>query len=600
MKATDTLTGLRLSCVVAAALVVWSCGEDEPSQEPFDYDAFIQELTGFPPVPDARDIPELDTGPPRLIDGQPCQRDDICYSGTCLLDSDNPRGYCTLLDCVTDADCPEDGRGVCAVGTNGRNLCAPPCSTAADCRDGYECRGSVVSSQSVCLWPPPAEPEPALDGEPCRQDRDCEGGTCLEDPDWPGGYCTSLNCESVNDCAGSAGVQSRCWLTPAQTFCVVDCDTDSDCRGGYACQAYARGLNRCAPTVANPVDPDVPAPEPAGSPIPLTCIVPAERDVSISFTVSERARSWMVGYFSRDGLSIEGRSLSTPTRAIDFGTSEGVYLNFTSLLFGSAGAILMPGTPAFAADVAPGLHTLRINTRSQNLCWYLIEEETAGARIDFNIYLVGVPGVTAATAPDDANFVRLLGIVDDILSPSGVQVGTVRYFDVPDDVADRYAIIRDGEDVQDLAIRTVSPGPEVSDALSLNVFFTQGFSFRDAAGVIGISSGLPGLAGMHGTVASAVAFTSEYLDRGDEDLELTAVVFAHEVGHFLGLFHTSEFYSDSTDPLSDTPACGPLIRSDPESCPDWRNLMFPFAGPDHTLLSAEQATIIRANPLSRD
>jgi hypothetical protein len=72
---------------------------------------------------------------------------------------------------------------------------------------------------------------------------------------------------------------------------------------------------------------------------------------------------------------------------------------------------------------------------------------------------------------------------------------------------------------------------------------------------------------------------------------------AHEIGHYLGLFHTTETDGSTTDPLDDTPNC--VGRAFPDACPDLTNLMFPYAGSDHTVITSDQAFQLAANPLTR-
>jgi hypothetical protein len=74
-------------------------------------------------------------------------------------------------------------------------------------------------------------------------------------------------------------------------------------------------------------------------------------------------------------------------------------------------------------------------------------------------------------------------------------------------------------------------------------------------------------------------------------------VLAHEVGHYLGLFHTTEQGGISQDPLEDTPSCPSTQWDNPARCPDITNLMFPFAGNDHMTLTRDQGDVIHANPL---
>jgi len=68
--------------------------------------------------------------------------------------------------------------------------------------------------------------------------------------------------------------------------------------------------------------------------------------------------------------------------------------------------------------------------------------------------------------------------------------------------------------------------------------------------LLGISGGIPGALGLHGTAASGVAIALDSVDLATADR-----VLFHEIGHQLGLFHTSESDGFSLEPLSDTPIC---------------------------------------------
>ena len=87
-------------------------------------------------------------------------------------------------------------------------------------------------------------------GDQCVLSTDCSTrGDRLCDTSQPGGYCTQFNC-STNSCPDNAlcvlfnsnvpgcGYDDRAGKYGsriARAFCVASCDTNEDCRGGYAC-----------------------------------------------------------------------------------------------------------------------------------------------------------------------------------------------------------------------------------------------------------------------------------------------------------------------------------------------------------------------------
>ena len=75
---------------------------------------------------------------------------------------------------------------------------------------------------------------------------------------------------------------------------------------------------------------------------------------------------------------------------------------------------------------------------------------------------------------------------------------------------------------------------------------------------LGIAAGIPGPNGIPGTAASGVMVSVDtHLDGDGETLltDLMGETMAHEVGHQLGLFHTTEDTGTEHDPIGDTPEC---------------------------------------------
>lgn len=555
------------------------------------------------------DAIELDLGTPDVDvvpfvgsdDGEPCQDAVECTGGVCNPDPAWPDGYCTTQPCSADAEC--SAPDVICSSFDNASMCLLTCRSDDSCRDGYYCGEAVGRPETVCLpgEPPVVIPDGNADGEECAVDADCVGGTCIEPPDWPNGYCTTIECRTFEDCArGVDGdINNRCLIQQQTNFCVRICESNDECRAGYTCQAIGGGVGFCAPGFSAPSE-EV---DLVDHPFDIVCGVETnDRGLAtIDFTIAEDTTAYMITPFGLDGGAVSPVGIELPDGGeVDLDGANGFQLT-PSILFGFINPVVIPATPQDEDQLQAGDHTLLVQTTSEDLCYYLLEETGSSSVIDLNVYLVGLPGVTAASAPDDESFIELFDAFGGIYEQAGVELGEIRFIDPPQDVVDTYQIIRSQGAAEALVVETDVPGDTLDDALSMNVFFTRAFSFQNGQGVLGISMGLPGAAGLHGTRSSGVAFTGEYMGgnipgEGNGNV-YTGIVLAHEVGHFLGLFHTSEQFGGGFDPLDDTPQCR---NNFPNGCPDIDNLMFPLAGSSHTELSDGQVWQIRVSPLTKE
>ena len=90
-------------------------------------------------------------------------------------------------------------------------------------------------------------------GEDCATSTDCSiSGDRLCDVTQPGGYCTVFNCEP-NTCPTEAACvafsEGTCSTASSstrfrRTFCMRECEDDSDCRSGYLCLDLSRDASR--------------------------------------------------------------------------------------------------------------------------------------------------------------------------------------------------------------------------------------------------------------------------------------------------------------------------------------------------------------------
>ena len=157
--------------------------------------------------------------------------------------------------------------------------------------------------------------------------------------------------------------------------------------------------------------------------------------------------------------------------------------------------------------------------------------------LPLNVYLAQGIAPVAATAATDTRLQTILASINTVLSQQGITLGDVDYYDVNDAT---YDFVTQGEFPTMLRDHT-APATEQR----LNLFFVQE---AFGGGVLGVAAGIAGPR-RNGTTLSGVM--SIYTGASTSFIGLVA---AHEICHFLGLFHTTE--SDgSHDFVDDTLEC---------------------------------------------
>jgi hypothetical protein len=146
--------------------------------------------------------------------GGPCTSNDQCLGGDsaqCTRQAGFVGGYCNVVGCQQDSDCPGEG-GVCrAVYQSGARGCVGGCARQADCRPGYACILDPASSWQGACFP-----------------------FCAGDGDCPGAFgCRDEICVDVS---------SECTLANPRG----DCAAGQVCRDG-ACRSFA-----CDDTLGEP------------------------------------------------------------------------------------------------------------------------------------------------------------------------------------------------------------------------------------------------------------------------------------------------------------------------------------------------------------
>ncbi len=568
---------------------------------------------------DGEDDPPEYTDPAPFTDGKdgsPCVSGTDCLGGTCIAEIAGWRnGYCTTLGC-DQRDCNRDD-AVCLPIINNTASCFDGCETDEDCRPAYYC--AEQDGQKYCSARFEDGPVPGETGARCEVDNDCNRGmTC--DTSFPGGYCLSPECQT---CIGDGVCTDN--VDGYGETCFDGCTRTVDCRTGYLCKKVALD-DICLPSNTMPPIVDFETTEQL---LGITCGATnvGEGDTGmrweIQFEVPEGVSSYVVTPLVPTGL-VSPLEITGPSVSIDLiDTYKHHNLRATELTyyddtpvgryaeFAFDWPIGVPYAPQFANLVEPGTHTMRLTTTSAEPCIYVVGGNP-GSTIDLNIYLVGEM-LDAAQAGTDPDLAEVLQVVRDIYEPAGIQLGSVQYYDAIEEARERYGVIRSFADIKRLAGMGEPRDPTLSGHLSADVFLVDDILIGGGVIVLGVSAGVPGPPGLHGNAGNGLVFNIS--DLGNDN-RFVGYIMAHELGHYLGLRHTSEVVLGlgndteaeyealvgASDPIMDTPTCD-MPQSTGQNCPDFTNLLFPLAPPrnftDLPLITEGQAEVMQLHPLVR-
>ncbi len=180
-----------------------------------------------------------------------------------------------------------------------------------------------------------------------------------------------------------------------------------------------------------------------------------------------------------------------------------------------------------------------------------IDEVADDATVYVNLVFVGPEGLDATTAPDDEGFQAALAKFEAEWASAGL-TPIYEYVDFGGDKA-KYTVIEldegDYGEFNDL-LRTV----DSENQRTVTFFFVEEIVDLASGGttVLGLSGGPPGVPATNGTSKSGVIVSAVDFDSAPEDI---GKIMAHEGGHFLGLYHTTEKDGARNDILDDTPTC---------------------------------------------
>jgi hypothetical protein len=147
---------------------------------------------------------------------------------------------------------------------------------------------------------------------------------------------------------------------------------------------------------------------------------------------------------------------------------------------------------------------------------------------------------------------------------------------------------------------------------AVNLFFIKDFS---SSGILGIAAGMPGSMGIANSWNGVLIGLMAHASGSTLNPQLLGETAAHEMGHQLGLFHTTEMGGTVFDILTDTPECSNSRDNDgdgkmsAEECEDYggENVMFwtawssssRSAGKKQETLSSYQQKVLKYSPIAK-
>jgi hypothetical protein len=329
----------------------------------------------------------------------------------------------------------------------------------------------------------------------------------------------------------------------------------------------------------------------------------------------------------------------------------------------STGAFTVPNTTAalnaFAGGVPPGTWAFKVSDFASECAEFgaggcaaggsststydisVLTRPAVGATgtVDLGIYLV-TNSFTTASAIGSPAMQRMLSTLETIYGRAGLCVGNVTFYDVPGWAKAKYAT--------GVALNRTGPCDDLDQMFTLSVpgnalsFFFVDEIVQDAGGgpvsIVGIDGTIPGPSSIGGTVHSGAVVNASNLGTGfcgpidfiGCGSDNVAYIAAHEGGHWMGLYHTTESFGSAFDPVADTGQCictqcapaasqSKCLQNNPTlppgqsptqvtvsdcnkggSCDGSQFLMFWLI--DNGSIgnfSAQQAQIVRANPVVR-
>ena len=317
------------------------------------------------------------------------------------------------------------------------------------------------------------------------------------------------------------------------------------------------------------------------------------------FVVPEDGVSFLLSIFLGSNYNIKFYSLTDPdgTDILSASSTPNLYNEASGRLGNSGYAnVLVPQSPSFNAKA--GTWTFKAYTNDRVNLALRTGSTPSAATIAIQPYITG----TTWSAGDIS---AALSVMSSIYSANGITLTINDTITISDT---QYASVS-----ETFTNSTTSALVSQGVTESVNLFFIKDYSDSEN---LGNAAGIPGSMGIANSWNGVLISLTAHVSGSTLDAQLLGETAAHEMGHQLGLFHTTEKWGTEFDIISDTAECAKSSRDNnddglvsAEECDGYgaNNVMFwrPWttssqsAGKKQETLSSHQQHVLKYSPLAK-